>query len=97
MVEVRGGRRISKGTLSYYRGARSGRSRTAKLTAVPSSDWDWLVGLYYADGCKFKDKWKPVIVFSLSKSDRHAIAKLLGLIEILGLCPSILTRPGTGP
>ena len=95
-VEMRWGRRISKGTLSYYRGARSGRSRRARFDAVSRADWDWLVGLYYADGSKFKDKWKHVVVFSLSKSDELAIVKLLKILKTLGLGHSILTKPGYG-
>jgi intein/homing endonuclease len=95
-VEMRWGRRVSKGTLSYYRGARSGRSRRARFDAVSPADWDWLVGLYYADGCKFKDKWKHVIVFSLSKSDELAIVKLLKILRTLELRPSILTKPEYG-
>ncbi len=95
-VEMRWGRRISKGTLSYYRGTRSGRSQKARFEAVSPADWDCLVGLYCADGSKFKDKWKHVIVFSLSKSDKFAIAKLLKTLRTLELSPSVLTKPGYG-
>lgn len=95
-VEMGWGRKVSKGTLSYYRGARSGRTRKARFSAVSQADWDWLVGLYYADGSKFKDKWKHVVVFSLSKSDELAIEKLLKILSTLELSSSILTRRGYG-
>lgn len=95
-VETRWGKRVSKGTLSYYRGARSGRSRKARFDALSPADWDWLVGLYYADGSKFKDKWKHVIVFSLSKSDELATEKLLKTLRTLELSSSTLTKPGYG-
>src|SRR2546427_2459785 len=90
------GKESIKGNPKLLSGARSGRSRMARFDAVSPADWDWLVGLYYADGSKFKDKWKHVVVFSLSKSDELAIAKLLKILRTLELRPSILTKPEYG-
>jgi len=91
------GKESIKGNPKLLSGCWSGRSRMARFDAVSPADWDWLVGLYYADGSKFKDKWKHVVVFSLSKSDELAIAKLLKILRTLELRPSILTNQNTVP
>jgi hypothetical protein len=93
-VETRWGRRPSKGILSYYRGSRTGRSKQAHLAEVSPSDWDWLVGLYYADGCKFRDAWKYVCVFTLATSERYILDKLLAILRIAGLTPSVRKKAG---
>ena len=53
-------------------------------------------GLYYADGSKFKDKWKHTVVFCLSKTEAAVHSKLFVIIRKLGLEPSVLTRDGYG-
>src|SRR6266511_5462259 len=95
-IESRWGRRISKGTVSYYGGRRVGRSRRAKFERATFADWDWPVGLYYSDGSKFKDKWKHTVVFCLSKTEAAVHSKLFVIMRKLGLEPSVLTRDGYG-
>jgi hypothetical protein len=61
-VEKQYGRRISKGLVSYYRGKREGRIKPFHKESTDQAEWDWLMGLYYADGCKFKDRGEYMIV-----------------------------------
>ncbi len=58
-----------------------------------AADWDWLIGLYYADGCKFIDRWHRVVVFTISMSENYILAKLLHILNSKGLSPSIHAKP----
>lgn len=65
-----------------------------KLNAISHSDWDWLVGLYYADGCRFMDRWHHVTVFTIALSESHVLEKLLRILHSLGLLPSVYRKHG---
>jgi hypothetical protein len=59
-----------------------------KLT---NSDWDWLVGLYFADGSKVKEKQRQYrVYFYLSpKKDTFTLKKLLKIFKTLELKPMV--------
>jgi hypothetical protein len=70
--------RIPKSTISYYRRHRA-RIKAIDLEAVSREDWDWLQGLFSADGNKTLNQGKYgkhyIIRISLSMNDDSAIAK----------------------
>ena len=47
------------------------------------------MGLYYADGCKFKDRGEYMIVFALSKNEQEILDKLLAILSKMGLKPRV--------
>ena len=67
---------------------------TRKVRKIPPSDWDWLVGLFFADGCKFKDQWHYAVVFTISMSEQHILEKLLRILRAAGLSPSVYKKQG---
>jgi len=78
-------RNISKGLVSYYRGSRTGRTKPLLKENIDQSEWDWLVGLYYADGCKFIDRYHHVVVFTLSAEEKEILDKLTSILTSMGL------------
>jgi len=78
-------RDISKGLVSYYKGSRRGRIKPFYKGNISQAEWDWLVGLYYADGCKFKNRYHYTVVFSLSTDEKEIIEKLDSILTTLGL------------
>ena len=43
---------MSKSVISYYR-RKGTRVKKMDLSAIEPWEWDWLIGFYYSDGCKF--------------------------------------------
>ena len=84
-VEKQYGRRISKGLVSYYRGKREGRIKPFHKENTDQAEWDWLMGLYYADGCKFKDRGEYMVVFALSKSEQEILDKLIAILSKMSI------------
>lgn len=84
-IQIEWNRRISKGHVSYYRGKRMGRIKPFHKENINPSDWDWLVGLYYTDGCKFKDRYHYAVVFTLSTSEKDIIHKLTLILTAMEL------------
>jgi hypothetical protein len=68
--------------------------RTRDISEIPAKDWDWILGLYYSDGCKFKDQWHYAVVFTLSTSEHQILAKLLRILRETGLAPSVYKKAG---
>jgi len=91
-IQKRWGRSVSKGLLSYYRGSRNGRTKQLCRGNVSQAEWDWLVGLYYADGCKFKDRYHYTVVFTLSIHEKEVIEKLSSILTTLGLRVGLYPR-----
>jgi intein/homing endonuclease len=91
-VADRWGITVSKSLLNYYRG--SGRKRAGQFVDrdILPCNWDWLVGFFYANGCKFKDQWKYVSVFTLSVSEKHILRKLLVILRAGGLDPRVYKK-----
>ena len=84
-VKRRWGIEPSKSTLSYYR--RSGVSRTRSINPARLKDWewDWLVGLYYADGTRYRDiNYHYTIKFSLQLNEEEIVKRLVNLLNRLG-------------
>ena len=88
-VEKRYGRKISKGLVSYYRGKREGRTKSFHKENAEQTEWDWLIGLYYSDGCKFKSRGKYIVVFALSKNEQMIFNKLLAILSKISLKTSV--------
>ena len=78
-------RDISKGLVSYYKGSRTGRIKQFYKGKISQAEWDWLVGLYYSDGCKFKDRYHYTVVFTLSTNEKAIIDKLILILTTMGL------------
>lgn len=84
-IQRRWGRSVSKSLLSYYKGSRAGRTKQFYEENIGEAEWDWLVGLYYADGCKFKYGYHYTVVFSLSLNAKEIMQKLNSILRTLGL------------
>jgi len=54
---------------------------------IAQEEWDWLVGLYLADGSKFKEKHRAYRIFFYldPKKDRNILLKLSHILKSLGL------------
>ena len=84
-VQKQWNRHISKGLVNYYRGKKAGRTKTLSIERINQHEWDWLVGLYYADGCKFIDRYNHTVAFSLSSLDVEIRNKLVSILDRIGL------------
>ena len=84
-VQKQWNRHISKGLVSYYRGKKTGRTKQLYREKIDQHEWDWLVGLYYADGCKFKDKYHHIIAFTLASGEIEIQNKLVSILDKTGL------------
>jgi hypothetical protein len=80
-VQRRWNRRISKGLVSYYRNTGKGRTYPLLRCNVAASEWDWLVGLCYADGAKFVDEYHHTIAFTLGSDENETLRKLVMILE----------------
>lgn len=87
-------RDVAKSTISYYKRQKP-RIKPLRLDAVPTEDWNWLQGLFSADGNKIisKDKYGKhyVIRISLDKTHDSLIAeKCARIVKAIGLVPTTL-------
>jgi hypothetical protein len=85
---------VAKSTISYYKRQKP-RIKPLRLDAVPTEDWNWLQGLFSADGNKIisKDKYGKhyVIRISLDKTNDSLIAKKCArIVKAIGLVPTKL-------
>ena len=89
--------KAAKSSISYYK---KKKSRIISINFNKIYKWaiEWLIGLYYADGCKFLDKdYKYTIKFKLdSKKDIEIAHRLINIIKKLGLNPIISYENGDG-
>lgn len=84
-VKQRWGIKPSKSTLSYYKS--KGVPRTRSIDPARLKDWelDWLLGLYYADGTRYKDaNYHYTIKFSLQFNEEEIVRRLVNLLGRLG-------------
>lgn len=85
---------VAKSTNSYYR-RRSPRIRAINLAAIPQEDWQWLQGLFSADGNKIVNdgKYGKHYVVRISfdtNNDSLIIEKCARIIKAMGLSPTTL-------
>ncbi len=83
-------RKTSKGLVSYYPGSRNGRFKPLSRVCIMAHEWDWLVGLYYADGSKFVDKYHHVVAFTLDSLETETKEKLCSILEKMDLRVRVL-------
>jgi hypothetical protein len=86
---------VAKSTISYYKRQKP-RIKPLRLDAVPTEDWNWLQGLFAADGNKIisKDKYGKhyVVRISLDKTHDSLIAeKCARIVKAIGLVPTVLS------
>jgi hypothetical protein len=86
---------VVKSTISYYK-RRKPRIKPLKLDAISTEDWNWLQGLFAADGNKIisKDKYGKhyVVRIALDKTHDSLIAeKCTRIVKDIGLVPTTLT------
>lgn len=86
---------VAKSTISYYKRQKP-RIKPLSIDAVPTDDWNWLQGLFAADGNKIisKDKYGKhyVVRIALDKTHDTLIAeKCARIIRSIGLVPTTLT------
>ena len=82
--------KISKSTISYYKQSKP-RTKNVNPSDIQQWKWDWLFGLYFADGCKFTEKnYAYTVKFSLDANrDLDIAQRVISLIQKLGLNPVI--------
>ena len=86
---------VAKSTISYYKRQKP-RIKPLRLDAVPTEDWNWLQGLFSADGNRIisKDKYGKhyVVRISLDKTHDSLIAeKCARIVKAIGLVPTMLS------
>ena len=82
---------ISKSTISYYR-QRKTRTTRLNFNSITCEEWDWLQGLFSADGNKYisQDKYGKhyIIKISLSqKNDALIGEKCINILKAIGAKP----------
>lgn len=85
---------VAKSTIRYYK-RQMPRIKPIMLDSVSSDDWDWLQGLFAADGNKgiSKDKYGKhyIVRIALDKVRDSLIAeKCARIVKAIGLVPTIL-------
>ena len=85
---------VAKSTISYYR-RKKPRLKPMSLDAITMEDWNWLQGLFSADGNKMvsKDKYGKhyIVRIALDKTHDSLIAeKCARIIKDIGLVPTML-------
>jgi hypothetical protein len=87
---------VAKSTISYYKRQKP-RIKPFMLDAVRTEDWNWLQGLFAADGNKIisKDKYGKhyIVRIALDKThDSLIVEKCARIVKAIGLVPTMLTR-----
>lgn len=87
---------VAKSTISYYKRQKP-RIKPLRLDAIPMEDWNWLQGLFSADGNKIisKDKYGKHYVVRISldkKADSLIAEKLVRIVKAMDLVPTKLLR-----
>ena len=89
-METQFGIKLSKSLISYYKGS---KPRIKPIDIMKLSEWEleWLFGLYFADGSKFKEKsYCYTIKFDLDKKrDTDIGERLVELLTRIGLKPTM--------
>lgn len=89
------GVRVGKSLISYYKRSRT-RIKQIYLDRLSEWELEWLLGLYYADGCKFKEKHQYTIKFGLDHSrDKDISQRVIELLQKIGLKPTISLYRGS--
>ncbi|MEA2089159.1 MAG: LAGLIDADG family homing endonuclease [Thermoproteota archaeon] len=84
-VERKWNVKISKSIISYYRSSGVPRTRYINPNSLEIWEWDWLLGLYYADGTRYKDtNYHYTIKFSLQFNEEEIVRRLVNLLRRLG-------------
>jgi len=78
------GIKVSKSSISYYKRTQK-RLKEPRSQSIRENEFEWLKGLFLADGCKFKGKnYEYVIKFALDqRRDIKIINKLTGIFDKL--------------
>lgn len=85
-IKQRWGIELSKSTLSYYKNRGVSRIRSIDPARLKDWEWNWLVGLYYADGTKYTDaSYHYTIKFSLQWNEGEIVRRLVNLLNKLGM------------
>ena len=87
---------VAKSTISYYK-RKGTRIKPLRLDCVSLEDWQWLQGLFSADGNKIINDGKYgkhyVVRISLDKTHDTLIAeKCIRIVKAIGLVPTLLFR-----
>jgi hypothetical protein len=94
-VKRRWGIEPSKGTLSYYRSRGISTIRSINPAFSKDWEWDWLLGLYYADGTKCIDaNYHYTIKFSLQFNEEEMVRRLVDFLNKLGNVKPWVRREG---
>lgn len=94
-VKQRWGIEPSESTISYYRRGGVPRIRSINPARLKAWEWDWLIGLYYADGTKYTDAgYHYIIKFSLQLDEKEIVRRLVSFLHRLGYVKAWVKKEG---
>lgn len=95
-IEEKFGQKISKSTVSYYRGKRCGRIKRLNFSKLNNVEFAYLAGLFFADGCAYsKRSGEYSIAFSFSsQNDGDIIKYAVNRLTEINARPSMRVNSG---
>jgi hypothetical protein len=74
------------------------RARELNISALSAEEWDYLLGLFLTDGCRYSWKGKSGyrdcrVLFSLQGNEGEIVERITGVLKRLGLNPAVLKSP----
>lgn len=97
VINERFGVHVAKSTISYYRKTKN-RILPININKLKNWELEWLIGLYFADGCKYFEKhsYGYTIKFILDlKNDTIIVKRLLKFLRNIGVKPVVSIGKGT--
>ena len=87
---------VPKSTISYYK-RRKTRTKHLNFDSITCEEWDWLRGLFSADGTKYisRDKYGKHYIVKISLSKKHdapIATKCINVLKAIGIKPTLITE-----
>ena len=87
---------VPKSTISYYK-RRKTRIKHLNFDSITCEEWDWLRGLFSADGTKYlsQDKYGKHYIVKISLSKKHdalIATKCINILKAIGTKPTLITE-----
>ncbi len=87
---------VPKSTISYYK-RRKTRTKHLNFDSITCEEWDWLRGLFSADGTKYisEDKYGKHYIVKISLSKKHdtpIATKCINVLKAIGIKPTLITE-----
>jgi len=87
---------VPKSTISYYKRRRT-RTKHLNFDSITYEEWDWLRGLFSADGTKYisQDKYGKHYIVKIILSRKHdapIATKCINVLKAIGIKPTLITE-----